>query len=47
MARAARVLATATKRPIATDGDNLGNGCGKEASGHATAATMAMRMGMV
>jgi hypothetical protein len=49
MMRAARamVMATATKRAMATDGNNMGNGYGKEASGQAMAATMAMGMGTV
>ena len=45
MARVARAMAMATKRAMATDGDNMGNGYGKEASGQATVATMAMGMG--
>ncbi len=45
MARLARVMATATKRAMATDGNNMGNGYGKEPSGQAMAATMAMGMG--
>ncbi len=45
MARAARVMATATKRAMATDGDNLGNGYGKETGNQAMAATIAMGMG--
>ncbi len=45
MARVARVMAMATKRAIATDGNNMGNGYGKEASGQATVATMAIGMG--
>ncbi len=46
--RAARAMAmaTATKRAMATYGDNAGNGYGEEASGRATAATMAMGTGM-
>jgi hypothetical protein len=49
MMRAARgmVMATATKRPMVTDGDNMGNGYGEEASRQATAPTMAMGMGTV
>ncbi len=47
MARVARVMAMATKRAMATDGDNTGNGYGKEPSRQATAATMAMGMGKV
>jgi hypothetical protein len=45
MARVARVMATATKRAKATDGNNMGNGYGKEPSGQVTAATMVMGMG--
>jgi hypothetical protein len=47
--RAARAIAmaTATKRAMATDGDNMGNGYGDEVSRQATAVTMAMRMGTV
>jgi hypothetical protein len=41
MARAARVMATATKMAMATDGNNSGNGYSKEGSRHLTAATMA------
>ncbi len=40
MARAARVMATAAKRMIATNGNNAGNGYGKEGGGRLTAATM-------
>ncbi len=40
MARAARVKATATKRVMATNGDNTGNGYGKEGGGCLTVATM-------
>ncbi len=43
----AMATAMATKRPMATDGDNMGNGYGEKASGQATAATMAMGMGTV
>jgi hypothetical protein len=45
--RAARAIAmaTATKRPMATNSDNTGNGYGKEASGQAIVATIAMGMG--
>ncbi len=45
--RAARAIAmaTVTKRPMATDGNNTGDGYGKEASGQAMVATMAMGMG--
>jgi hypothetical protein len=48
MMRAARVIAmaTVTKRLVATDGDNMGNGYGEEASGQAMVATMAMGIGM-
>jgi hypothetical protein len=51
MARATRVvgnkkrMATATKRAMATDSDNTGNGYEEEGGGHLTAATMAMRLG--
>ncbi len=38
----AKVLATVTKRAMATNGNNTGNGDGKEGGGQATAATMAM-----
>jgi hypothetical protein len=49
MLKAARVMAmaTATKRAIATNGNNTGNSYGKEASGQATVATMGMGMGTV
>jgi hypothetical protein len=47
MARAARVMAMATKRAILTNGNNMGIGYGKEGGGKAMAATMAMGMGMV
>jgi hypothetical protein len=40
MARAARAMATATKRTMATNGDNTGNGYGKEGGGRLMAATM-------
>ncbi len=45
MTWALRAMATATKRAIATDSDNAGNGYGKEAGRQATVATMAMGMG--
>ncbi len=45
MVRVARAMATATKRVMATNNDNTGNGYSKEAGGQATAATMAMGMG--
>jgi hypothetical protein len=45
MTRAARVIAMATKRAMVSNGDNMGNGYGKEGGGHLTAATMAMVMG--
>jgi hypothetical protein len=47
MMRAARAIAMATvmKRLMATDGNNMGNGYGIEASGQAMVATMAMEMG--
>jgi hypothetical protein len=44
MARVARATAMATKRAIATNGNNTGNCYGKEAGGQATAATMVMGM---
>jgi hypothetical protein len=49
MMRAARVMAMAmaTKRAMATNGDNTGNAYGDEASRRATAVTMAMGMGTV
>jgi hypothetical protein len=47
--KAARVMmtamVTAMKRVMATDGNNMGNGYGKEASRQATAVTMVMGMG--
>jgi hypothetical protein len=51
MVTAARVagdkkgMATATKRAMVTNGDNTGNGYGKEGDGRLMAATMAMGMG--
>ncbi len=45
IARVARAMAMATKRAMATNGDNTCNGYGKEASGQAMATTMAMGMG--
>jgi hypothetical protein len=39
-------MATVTKRAIATNGDNTGNGYGKEGGGRATVVTMTMGMGM-
>jgi hypothetical protein len=42
MARAARVMATATKRAMVTNGDNMGNCYGQESGRHLTAATIAM-----
>jgi hypothetical protein len=39
-ARAARAMATATKRVMATNCDNTGNGYGEEGGGRLTAATM-------
>jgi hypothetical protein len=45
MMRVARAMAMVTKRAMATDGDNTGNGDGKEGGKQATAATMAMGMG--
>ncbi len=47
MARVARAMAMATKRAMATNGNNTGNGYGKEASGQAMVATMAMGRGTV
>ena len=38
-------MSTATKRAMANNGDNRGNGYGDEAGMQAMAATMAMRMG--
>jgi hypothetical protein len=40
MARGARAMATATKRGMATNGDNTGNGHGKECGRGSTAAVM-------
>jgi hypothetical protein len=42
MARAARAMAMATKRAMATNDDNTGNGYGEEDDGHLMAATMGM-----
>ncbi len=42
IARVARVMATATKRAMATNDDNTGNGYGEEDDGSSTAATMGM-----
>jgi hypothetical protein len=39
MARAARAMATATKRAMVTDGDNTDNGYCEEGDGHLTAVT--------
>ncbi len=36
---AARAMATVTKRAMATNGNNTGNGYGKEGDGHLMAAT--------
>jgi hypothetical protein len=47
MAREARVMATVTKRVMRTDGDNTDYGYGEEIGRQATAATMAMGMGMM
>jgi hypothetical protein len=47
MVKAARVMATARKRAIATNSNNMGNCYNKEAGGQATAAAMGMGMGMV
>ncbi len=46
ISRAARMMATATKRAMATDGNTTGNSYGKESGRHLTAGTMAMGMGM-
>ncbi len=40
MARAARAMATATKRVMVTNGDNTGNGSGEEGGGRLTAVMM-------
>jgi hypothetical protein len=40
MARAARAMAMATKRVMATNGDNTGNGYGEEGGGRSLAASM-------
>ncbi len=45
MARAARAMATATKRTMMTNGDNMGNGYGKDGGGSLMVATMLMGMG--
>jgi hypothetical protein len=37
-----RVMATVTKRAMATGGDNTGNGYGEEGGGRAMVATMVM-----
>jgi hypothetical protein len=42
MARVARAMVTATKRVMATNGDNTCNGYGKEGGGRLMAATMGM-----
>ncbi len=42
MARAARAMAAATKRGMATNGNNTGNCYGKEGGGHSRVATMGM-----
>jgi hypothetical protein len=39
-------MSTVTKRVMVTNGDNMGNSYGEEAGGPATAAKMAMGMGM-
>jgi hypothetical protein len=44
--RAARSMATAPKKTMATDSDNMGNGYGKEGGGGFTAKTMTMGMEM-
>ncbi len=43
--RVARATATATKRVMATNGNNTRNGYGKEGGGRLTTATMVMGMG--
>jgi hypothetical protein len=42
MARAARAMAMATKRVMATNGNNTGNGYGKEGGRHLMLAMMGM-----
>ncbi len=42
MVRAARAMATATKRAMATDGNNMGNGYGKEGDRRSMAEMMGM-----
>jgi hypothetical protein len=42
MARAARVMWMATKRAMATNGNNMGNGYGEEIDGCFMAAMMVM-----
>ncbi len=46
MGRVAEAMAMATKRAMATNGDNMGNGYSKEDSGQATVATMVLGIGM-
>jgi hypothetical protein len=45
VSKRALVMGTVTKRAMATDGDNTGNGDGKEGGEQATAATVAMGRG--
>jgi hypothetical protein len=47
MPRAAMAMATPTKRVMATDGNNTGNGYDEEAGRQAMAVTTAMGMGTV
>jgi hypothetical protein len=47
MARVARAMAMAMKRAMTTNGDNTGNGNGKEGGVQAMPATMAMGRGAV
>ncbi len=47
IARAAGAMAMATKRAMATDNNNTGNGYGKEGGRHLMAATILMGMVMV
>ncbi len=45
--RVARAMATATKRVMVTNGNNMGNGYVEEAGRQAMAATIAIGMGTV
>jgi hypothetical protein len=45
MTREKRAMAMATKRVVAKNGDNAGNGYGKEGGEQATAVTIALEMG--